>query len=87
MRLWNERWAQRPSHSAETFLAAFLLRTALWLPTGGMTSLRSPRPELESHLDTYSTWNVMAITPLEGNKQVKPTSVLEMHCHWVLTNQ
>uniref|UniRef100_A0A673UJ51 60S ribosomal protein L3 n=1 Tax=Suricata suricatta TaxID=37032 RepID=A0A673UJ51_SURSU len=30
MRLWNERWAQRPSPTAETFLAAFLLRTALW---------------------------------------------------------
>lgn len=38
MRLWNERWAQRPSPCAETFLAAFLLRTALCLPTGGMTS-------------------------------------------------
>lgn len=28
MRLWNERWAQRPSQTAETFLAAFLLRIA-----------------------------------------------------------
>lgn len=34
MRLWNERWAQRPSQTAETFLAAFLLRTAL----GGTSS-------------------------------------------------
>ncbi|OWK03754.1 RPL3, partial [Cervus elaphus hippelaphus] len=33
MRPWNERWAQRPSQTAEVFLAAFLLRTALvrWL--------------------------------------------------------
>ena len=33
MRPWNKRWAQRPSQTAEVFLAAFLLRIALvrWL--------------------------------------------------------